>query len=272
MRSPAFQFYPGDWRRNANLQRCTFAARGAWIEVMCLLHDSEVYGVLRWPLKDIARAVGCQPAFLRELIDKGVLKGADVGKTCEAFVYVPRSGRKEGDPVVLVPATLGPIWYSSRMVRDEYVRTVRGASTRFGEGDGDSSKATLKPSPKGGIGEDKGAAPSVRQGDGPASASAFAVKEEKLPTTSGTSVPEPDPIFGGCLAVLISKGVGEKSARSTLGKLRKEIGEAVTIELVAKVESDDISQPVPWLMAAMERRRAAGTRHDQQPEFMRGAL
>jgi len=29
---PAFQFYPGDWRRDTALQSVSLAARGLWIE------------------------------------------------------------------------------------------------------------------------------------------------------------------------------------------------------------------------------------------------
>jgi hypothetical protein len=36
---PSFQFYPADWSANPNLKRCTFAEKGIWLEVMCLLHD-----------------------------------------------------------------------------------------------------------------------------------------------------------------------------------------------------------------------------------------
>ena len=50
-RRPSFQFYPADWRANAKLRRCSRAERGDWIELICLLHDSEEYGVLSVPLK-----------------------------------------------------------------------------------------------------------------------------------------------------------------------------------------------------------------------------
>lgn len=133
MKRPAFQFYPGDWQANSNLRRCTHAEKGVWLDVMCLMHDSEEYGVLRWSLKEIAQAVGCKVADLKALNDKGVMKGADKGESCEPFIYTPRSGRKYGVPVTLVSQQDGPIWYSSRMVRDEYVRKNAGASTRFGK-------------------------------------------------------------------------------------------------------------------------------------------
>lgn len=140
-----------------------------WIELLGLLHDSDNYGVLSWPLKEIAQALGAPLKALKELVDKGVLYGVEKGE-CEPFVYTPRSGRKEGEPVALVPVQQGPVWFSPRMVRDEYVRTVRGESTRFGEGDGPRKK-TPKPSPKGGLGEGQGATPSQRQGDGSTSSS-----------------------------------------------------------------------------------------------------
>ncbi|CAJ6954797.1 Uncharacterised protein [Burkholderia pseudomallei] len=145
MTRPSFQFYPGDWQANSNLRRCTHAEKGVWIDVMCLLHDSEEYGVLRWPLKEIAQAIGAPLATLRAIVHKGVLKGADNGQSCAACIYVPRSGRRDGDPVTLVAEQEGPIWYSSRMVKDEYVRAVRGESSRFQSEDDGAPKSAPKP-------------------------------------------------------------------------------------------------------------------------------
>ncbi|WP_341304708.1 DnaT-like ssDNA-binding domain-containing protein [Pseudomonas sp. TMP25] len=169
MKRPSFQFYPADWRNNAKLRRCSWEARGVWIELLGLLHDSDNYGVLAWPLKEIAQALGAPLKALKELVDKGVLYGIEKG-VYEPFIYTPRSGRKDGEPLTLLPAQQGPLWFSPRMVRDEYVRTVRGESTRFGDGDSPKKKAP-KHSPKGGLGADIGAAPSQRQGDGSTSSS-----------------------------------------------------------------------------------------------------
>ncbi|KRW62355.1 DnaT-like ssDNA-binding domain-containing protein [Pseudomonas sp. TTU2014-080ASC] len=166
MKRPSFQFYPADWRNNAKLRRCSWAARGVWIELLGLLHDSDDYGLLRWPLRQIAQALGCPLKLLNELVECGVLYGTEKG-TCEALVFTPRSGRKSGDPVVLVAEQAGPVWFSPRMVRDEYVRNVRGIGTRFSEG--------ANPSPKGGIGEGLDTAPSQRQGDGSTSSSSSTI-------------------------------------------------------------------------------------------------
>jgi hypothetical protein len=146
-RLPAFQFYPADWQGNSNLKRCSHEEKGIWIDVMCILHDQAEYGIVRWPLADIATAIGASVKKLRGLVTKGVLKGVDSG-IVEPFIYVPRSGRRNGDPVVLVSQQEGPIWYSSRMVKDAYVRRLRGASTRFGSDNDPSPDTSPKPAPK----------------------------------------------------------------------------------------------------------------------------
>jgi hypothetical protein len=173
MRRPSFQFYPADWRNNANLRRCSWEARGVWIEVMGLMHDSDQYGVLHWPLKEIAQALGAPAKLVQELASKGVMKGRDKG-ACEAYVYTPRSHRKDGEPVVLVVSQDGPVWYSSRMVKDEYLRGVRGENSRFADGTKPASNQTPEPAPKGTLGDESGdgstytsttTSPSLRSGD-----------------------------------------------------------------------------------------------------------
>lgn len=157
MKRPSFQFYPADWRNNAKLRRCSEAARGAWMDVLCVLHDADEYGVCRWPMTDLARAAGVSLKLLRELASKDVLKGAD--GTHSAYIYIPRHAGRNGDPVELVAAGNGPCWYSSRMVRDEWVRQRRGGESRFGATDAPpkaNPKATPKVSPKPPIGEPVG--------------------------------------------------------------------------------------------------------------------
>jgi hypothetical protein len=78
---PAFQFYPGDWMKDPNLRRCTHAAKGLWMDLLCLMFESEERGVLissrrAWSDEEIALAVGGDStavlACLQELILKGV--------------------------------------------------------------------------------------------------------------------------------------------------------------------------------------------------------
>jgi hypothetical protein len=161
VKRPSFQFYPADWRNNAKLRRCSYGERGLWLEVMCLMHDSDEYGVLRWPLKEIAQVLGCRIQELQALVKRAVLKGADEGECFAGFVFTPFHAGKSGPPVTLIAPCDGPIWFSSRMLVDEYKRAARSPKGSLGDGPKHSPKGPPKPSPnitpKGGIGEDFGA-------------------------------------------------------------------------------------------------------------------
>lgn len=67
---------------------------------------------------------------------------------------------------------------------------------------------------------------------------------------SGAEAPKADPIWGTGLAFLKRKGIPEKAARSLLGKLRQRCGDVTTGALLAVAESEDITDPAPWLMAS----------------------
>lgn len=85
---PAFQFYPGDWLKDAGLRRCSPAARGVWIDLICLMFECEERGVLTfgdkpWTDDEIAGAVTGNHdvvlACVHELIDKGVARRREDG-------------------------------------------------------------------------------------------------------------------------------------------------------------------------------------------------
>jgi hypothetical protein len=279
-KAPAFQFYPKDWRNNAKLQRCSSAARGAWIDILCILHDADEYGVLRWTLKDVASAAKVSLALARELATKGVLKGADEG--AEDFVFRPFHAGKYGDPIVLVAANDGPVWYCSRFVEDEWKRHQRGKASQWTP-ENQPPKAQPKAAPKPPIGE--------RQGDGPASAVAVAVPVDQKHTVThvtGADGPEgqqkPDPIWGAGLAFLVRKGIPMETARKYLGKLRKDAGDVQLAAFLAECEAQDISDPFPWLSVAarnaarkpkpaandnFEGKTYAGTPDHELPESLR---
>lgn len=45
-RNPWMKFYPSDWRADQALRICSIAARGLWVELMCIMHEAEPYGHL----------------------------------------------------------------------------------------------------------------------------------------------------------------------------------------------------------------------------------
>lgn len=185
MKRPSFQMYAKDWLGNAKLRRCSRAARGTWIDVMCLMHDSAEYGVLRWPLAEIARAAGAPIALLKELASRDVLKGGDADAA--NYIYRSRHAGKLGPPITLLITGPKPCWYCSRFVRDEWLRQHRGANTRFGIKKDDDNQGNDDNKPRQG-GAPKGT-PSQRQGDGASTAVAYKEKGNKENGVGGTKKP-----------------------------------------------------------------------------------
>ena len=112
MKRPAFQFYPADWRKDPALSSCSLAARGLWIELMCIAHESDEYGHLSINGKpmltpQLARLVGESPAIIGKLLTE--LKEAGVFSLDERGCI-----------------------FSRRMVKDERIRNIRSDSGRLG--------------------------------------------------------------------------------------------------------------------------------------------
>jgi hypothetical protein len=112
IKRPSFQFYPADWRKDPALSVCSLAAKGLWVDLICIAHESETYGCLAIngsPMSDIqiARAVGEQPKVITKLL----------AELEQAGVF----SRNDGGAI-----------YSRRMVRDEHIRNVRGQAGRLG--------------------------------------------------------------------------------------------------------------------------------------------
>lgn len=107
VKRPAFQWYPGDWRRDTALQSCSIEARGLWLEMLNLMHDGEPYGHL---------TAGGVPITSDML---GTLTGVPVARA--------RRLVKELESRRIFSRTDADVIYSRRMVRDEHLRNVRAA-------------------------------------------------------------------------------------------------------------------------------------------------
>jgi hypothetical protein len=113
MKLPAIQFYPGDWHKDQGVQALDLMQRGAWFELLLMMHDSDERGVLLvngHPMPDavIARRLGLdnQTAnqILTTLLDFGV------------------ASRRESDGAL----------FCRRMVKDEYLRQIRQEAGKKG--------------------------------------------------------------------------------------------------------------------------------------------
>lgn len=116
MKRPAFQFYPADWRKDMALQSCSVAARGLWMDMMCIAHECEPYGHLTvngrpMTSAQIGRHTGLSERecsrLIEELEDAGVFSRTEEG-----------------------------VIFSRRMVHDEDVRNRRGEGGKAGSSHG----------------------------------------------------------------------------------------------------------------------------------------
>jgi hypothetical protein len=68
MNTPAFQFYPGDWLKDPCLAQCSLATKGAWIELLAHMHESETPGKLEGTYLNFARMCRCTEEEIKAAI------------------------------------------------------------------------------------------------------------------------------------------------------------------------------------------------------------
>lgn len=110
---PAFQFYPADWRKDPAVQSLSYFDRGVWLEILCLMHESEQRGKLllngkKMPNEALARLLGLDKQILTKTLDTLIEYGvASIDEVTEALI-------------------------SRRMVRDEEIRRIRTEAGKKG--------------------------------------------------------------------------------------------------------------------------------------------
>lgn len=109
---PGFMFYPGDWVKDPELSRCSKAAKGMWMDMLCKAFELKQRGKfitsqVPWTREEIAGAVGGDVTenllLLNELISKHVAK-------------IDKRGAI----------------YSERMIHDERIRQIRSDAGSLG--------------------------------------------------------------------------------------------------------------------------------------------
>lgn len=231
MKRPAFQFYPADWRKDMALQSCSVAARGLWMDMLCIAHECEPYGHLTvngraMTAAQIGRHTGLTERecarLLAELSDAGVSSITDEG-----------------------------VLYSRRMVRDEDLRNRRSAGGELGAAHG------IKGAEHG----SKGGRPKLERGDKKpplepppsSSSSASACSEAKASAADASPPPLPmtakDRLWAIGVALLGEKG------RAHIGKLVATYGEAVVLDAMQAANAEQPGDPKAWIVAACEARK-----------------
>jgi hypothetical protein len=113
MKLPAIQFYPGDWHKDQGVQALDLLQRGAWFELLLMMHDSDERGVLLvngQPMPDavIARRLGLDNQSANQILTTLLTYGV--------------ASRRDTDGAL----------FCRRMVKDENLRQVRTAAGKKG--------------------------------------------------------------------------------------------------------------------------------------------
>ena len=105
------KFWPQDWQRDPALRSCGIAARGLWIDLLCLAHDAEPYGHI---------LINGRPASMRQIGSIAGITEKEAGKlVAELELAGVFSRTKDG------------VIFSRRMLRDdEASRSGREAVNR----------------------------------------------------------------------------------------------------------------------------------------------
>lgn len=112
IKRPSFQFYPSDWLTHLGLRMCSVGARGLWIDMMCIMHKGSPYGHLK--VKDKVIAEG----------DLARMVGGEVGEVMGWVMELETNS--------VLARTPDGIMYSTRMVEDERLRSIRAAGGKLG--------------------------------------------------------------------------------------------------------------------------------------------
>lgn len=114
---PWLKFFPTDWRADQSLRVVSLAARGLWIECMCIMHEADPYGHLvvnGRPVTDtqLASLTGATPDHLAELLaeleaagvfsrnGKGVIYSRRMTRDHKKAQTARKTGKSGGNPTL----------------------------------------------------------------------------------------------------------------------------------------------------------------------------
>lgn len=97
-REPYLKFFCSDWRADVALRRCSFAARGLWVDMITIMHDAEPYGELRdagQPLDvpDLVQLLGGSPAEIKKMLAELEARGVFSRSEADGCIYSRRMKR-----------------------------------------------------------------------------------------------------------------------------------------------------------------------------------
>lgn len=247
VKRPAFQFYPSDWRNDPGLRLCSAAARGLWVDMLCLMHEGEPYGHLtilgrQMTAESLGKLVGESTASVKKWLAE--LEANDVFSRDDQGVI-----------------------FSRRMIRDEAVREARATGGEAGgrhghKGAEHGKKGGRPPKIKGGEnGDGRGdAKPPLKPPPSSSSSSPSSKSSEDIKSSGGETAAVVVPIdpdkAAWDMGVKLLTGQGrmsEGAARGFIGRLLKEHPSLAAKDLLPSISgavANQTADPQGYLKAA----------------------
>lgn len=93
---PAFQFYPGDWKKDPALSSCSAATRGFWLDLICVMYEMGNTGEITADLSRLSKYCRCSPKEAELALDELSATGAaNISKDGDWITITCRRIRRE---------------------------------------------------------------------------------------------------------------------------------------------------------------------------------
>lgn len=280
------KFWWGNWLADLELRSCSMAARGLWIDMLCVAASGDPYGHLTIAGKPVttermAQIAGAPVGAVRKLIDElrqagvfsetedGVIysrrmvrekiasdRGREAGKTGGNPAL--KGGRSNSDKGEDYPGGLTPphkpIENRENREKDSVLRTDAPAEpTRAAERGERDRKASRRRSPS---------RPEPPP-DSPEAQAQAAMLAEAMGSSPGADDTPRSRLWRDGLARLARiAGKPAKSMRPLLGKMRDDLAgapgvddpDAALLEIIGRADAEQPSEPIPWIAGAIRAR------------------
>lgn len=251
-RLPWIKWYTRDWRADAALRMCSFAARGLWVDLLTLMAESPRFGFL---LVEGVVPTARQLAGLLGGTEKEVTRlRTELG---EANVFSVTGLPMPDDVAALVPGDVPHgVILSRRMVRDK-AKADRDAANGKGGGNpnlAQADKPTDNPTDNG----------RVNGGVNPQANPQSQKSEARYSEAKASGADRPPDVasivFGAGLKWLIkSTGKSEEVCRGLIGRWRKELKDEGLIAALGVAQREAPIDAIAWMEAAIRTRKATAT-------------
>jgi len=153
IKRPSFQFYPNDWYSDIKLRSISLGARGLWIDILCIFHQSDYrYGffpsmLVKKPidLPDIGTDKVNPVDAMNRLIEVNPEFCSILARMVGEKEQITRSYLMELAGAGVFSFTEDGFVYSKRMVMDEELRNMRAKAGAIGGAIGGKAKKTKYP-------------------------------------------------------------------------------------------------------------------------------